>query len=424
MKKFLAIISSVLISTIVLAQPDNDDCADAVRLCPGVVYSGTTVDATANTTSDDNFCETPEATVWYMFTSNDAGGTVTIDFTNMVVDPTPTKGQQLKAIVYAVGSACDESTYSIYSACANGSTDFSVTTALACDPNTTYYVQVLATTLGAGVTEPGDITFDIEASGPGIDASYPTVSIAAANFDLCQGDNEPINITISDCGDTTRYDWYYDGSLILSTTEDTFSTEILPDTGDLQLIVFCDEVCNISDTSEILTFNVTPISANAGSDKFIEEGASVVIEGEGSGTPSWTPSDYLSNSGEFQPTASPPETTEYWLVVENGNCSATDNMTVHVGSVIVIYSGFTPNGDNINDKWVIGNASQFPNMEVYVYDRSGQKVFSATNYSTEDQWWDGTYKGKPLPTSAYFYVIDLNSGGSNDVYKGIVTIVR
>lgn len=423
MKKIFLVIT-ILFSAASFAQPDNDNCLNAIRLCPGVVYSGTTIDATGDASSDDNFCENPESTVWYLFTSNDVGGSVTIDFTNLVIDPDPTKGQQLKAIIYSVGAACDESTYSIYSACANGSADFSVTTALDCDPSTTYYVQVLGTSIGAGVTETADIDFDIEASGPGLDVSYPTVSISAANLDLCQGDNEPINITVSDCGDTSRYDWYYDGDLILSTTEDTFSTEILPDTGALQLIVFCDEVCNISDTSELLNFNVTPIAADAGSDKFIEEGASVVIEGTGSGSPVWSPTDFLSDPEDFQPTATPLETTEYFLVVSNGNCTATDNMTVHVGAVINVYSGFTPNGDNINDKWVIGNSSQFPNMEVYVYNRSGQKVFSATNYTTEDQWWDGTFRGKPLPTSAYFYVIDLKTGGSNDIYKGIVTIVR
>jgi gliding motility-associated-like protein len=62
-------------------------------------------------------------------------------------------------------------------------------------------------------------------------------------------------------------------------------------------------------------------------------------------------------------------------------------------------------------------------MSVDIYDRSGQKVFSAVNYTQEDQWWDGTFKNKPLPTSTYYYVINLNEG-ENAIYKGQVTIIR
>ncbi|MBN4072967.1 gliding motility-associated C-terminal domain-containing protein [Crocinitomix catalasitica] len=405
-------------------QPANDACVDAIQLCSGVTLSGTTTDATIDASSDHTFCEPIPSTVWYKFTTNASGGDVTIDFINVVLDPAPNKGQELRAIIYNPGTACDQVTYVLASGCAGAGVDFFVT-ALACTASTTYYVQVMGTMLGGGVTEPADATFDVLASGPGMDVTYPTVTITASNFDLCQGDDQPISITITDCSDTVRYDWYYDGSLILSTTEDTFSTSMLSDTGNLELIVFCDAVCDITDTSAILTFNVTPISADAGPDQFIELGQSATIDGTGTGTPNWIPPTNLSNTGVYQPLATPTITTEYFLTVTNNGCIAVDNMKVHVGGVIIIYHGFTPNGDGINDKWLIGNSSQFPNMEVYVYDRSGQKVFSATNYDSPDQWWDGTYRGRLLPVSAYFYVIDLNSSGTKgDIYKGIVTIVR
>ena len=409
-----------------LAQPANDNCSNAVELCPGVTLSGTTTDATADAASDHAFCYTPSSTVWFKFTTNDVGGNVDINFSNLVIDPTPTLGQDLQAIIYAVGTDCDQLTYSIFSACGNSSgADFTVSTALACDPNTTYFVQVNGSNVGTGVTDPASVNFDINASGPGIDKTYPTVSLSAGDVDLCQGDDEPLNLTITDCDDTVRIDWYYEGDLLLSTTEDTFSTALLPDTGELQVIVFCDEVCNISDTSNAILFNVTPIEANAGPDKFIKEGDQVTIEGSGSGDPEWTPSSYLSNTTSFQPISSPPEDQTYFLTVTNGACSATDEMTVYVGEVIQIYHAFTPNGDNVNDKWIIGNSSQFPNMEVNIYDRSGQRVFSATNYDSPDQWWDGTFKGKDLPVSAYYYVIDLkDTGTDDDIYKGVVTIIR
>jgi gliding motility-associated-like protein len=88
-----------------------------------------------------------------------------------------------------------------------------------------------------------------------------------------------------------------------------------------------------------------------------------------------------------------------------------------------VYSGFSPNGDDINDKWVIRNSAQYPDMEVIVYDRSGQKVFQTTGYSTQDKWWDGTNKGKELPVSTYFYVVDLKIG-DDGIFKGQVTIIK
>ena len=80
-------------------------------------------------------------------------------------------------------------------------------------------------------------------------------------------------------------------------------------------------------------------------------------------------------------------------------------------------------GDDINDKWVIKNSAQYPNMEVTIFDRSGQRVFHTTGYSTQDKWWDGTYKGKELPVSTYFYVVDLKIGDEG-IFKGQVNIIR
>ncbi|MBK9190567.1 MAG: gliding motility-associated C-terminal domain-containing protein [Crocinitomicaceae bacterium] len=91
-----------------------------------------------------------------------------------------------------------------------------------------------------------------------------------------------------------------------------------------------------------------------------------------------------------------------------------------------MYTTFTPNGDNINDKWVIRNSGGFPNMKIVVYDRSGQVVFKQTGYEIDEDWWDGTLKNdhaNPLPASTYFYVIDLVDG-DYDLFKGSVTIIR
>jgi len=86
---------------------------------------------------------------------------------------------------------------------------------------------------------------------------------------------------------------------------------------------------------------------------------------------------------------------------------------------LVIPNAFTPNGDGINDTWNIQNIDQFPNCTVHIYDRWGTSVYFAIGYGTP---WNGNYKGKPLPFSAYYYVIDLKN--DQPPLSGYVTILR
>jgi gliding motility-associated-like protein len=72
----------------------------------------------------------------------------------------------------------------------------------------------------------------------------------------------------------------------------------------------------------------------------------------------------------------------------------------------------TPNGDGINDNWVIYNIENHPNSTVRVFNRWGKEVFYSNNYKND---WDGHYKefNESVPSSAsYYYQIDLDSDGT------------
>lgn len=422
----LLLLSACCFSLSTFAQPTNNDCVSAERLCPNVILSGTTIAATTDASTDYNFCYTPSATIWYMFTTNSAGGNVTIDFTNLVFNPDVTMGQQLEALLISATTPCSIPSYIPSSACGNGAANFSITSAIALDPNTTYYVQVNGTNVGVGVTQSAQCDFDITISGPAIDKTPPIASISAVNTVLCFGDVEIVDATVANCADTSSFAWYFNNVLLTSGAASTYDAGTLPGSGYLKLIISCDLICTVTDTTDSIYFDVTPISANAGPDKFIGLGGQTNIDGSGSaGTYSWAPGTTLTDPTSLTPIATPTISTTYFLTVTNGACTATDSMNVFVGEIITIYSSFTPNGDNINDKWIIRNSDQFDNIEIWIYDRSGQEVFHTTNYSTQDKWWDGTLKetGKPLPASTYFYVIDLKEG-EDPIYKGSVTIIR
>ena len=419
----LFLYSLVLFSSNVFAQPTNDLCQNAVQLCPNETISGSTVDATVTSSSDNAFCFSTAATIWFYFITDADGGNVTIDLTGLSFDPDPTFGQQIDAVIFEVGTPCTVATYVPNSACGSGSTDFSITSSVVLTANTTYYVQVNGRLVGAGVTEPAACDFDIEISGDAIDKTPPIVTIFETATTICLGDNNPVNYVVTDCADTTNFEWLLNGASIYSGSANNFNTSYIFESGDLELIVSCDEDCPQVDTSNILTYTIKLIEAEAGPDKFITEGDQVTLEGSGSGDPIWSPSSSLLGADVFQPIATPEQTTTYYLTVTSDGCTLTDTMTVYIGELVTIYTAFTPNGDNINDTWVISNSVSYPNMEVSVYDRSGQEVFNTTNYSTPEKWWDGTFKGKELPSSAYYYVVKLNDPNDN-IYKGQVTIVR
>ncbi len=410
----------LLFCRIGFSQPVNDICENAIRICPNVTISGTTAGATSEG-SDFDFCYTPENTVWFVFTTNDIGGNATVSFSNLVFNPDPTLGQNLQALFFRNAGSCGVTPFIPMSTCGDSSAPFAINEAIVLDPNTTYYVQVSGSSLG--VTGPSECTFDITVSGTAVDVPDPNVSISAANTAICQFMDEPIDITIMDCSDTINYEWFYNGVSIFSAEENNFSTSLLDGNGDLELVITCGEFCPKTSNSNILPYTVTPIQAEAGEDQFIQIGEQANLSGSGIGSPTWTPGSSLTSTTSFGTIATPEGTTEYFLTVENNGCFATDSVTVFVGEVITIFSGFSPNNDNINDRWHIINSELFPNMEVTIYDRSGQQVFTAVNYSSEEQWWDGTSRGRDLPVSTYFYVVRLNDE-NNSEFRGQVNLIR
>ena len=410
------------------AQPENDNCVNAITLCPLLQIQGTTSGATLeNCTTlggcaDDfqNFGIIPKATIWYKFTTNSVGGTVNIEFTNLQFNTNTDYGQAIKSLLFDVPIPCQGVDFTPRSIASLEMVDF-ITTSVLLDANTTYYLVVNGETTGA--TSPAEATFDITISGNAIDSpTLPTATISVVNTQICEGSTEPISVSINDCTQSISNNWYYNNEFLLDSVN--FNTSVLTQDGYLKLIIECGSECIYRDTTDSIYFEITPINVDAGEDKLIELGESVVLEGSGTSNPVWSPETFLSSTQTYTPTCTPTETTTYFLTVTNDGCVLTDEMTVKIKTLITVPSGFTPNGDNINDIWEIVNISQYPNNFVIVYDRAGQRVFKTTGYNIINNHWDGTNDGKELPVSTYFYVIDLRNGGDDSIFKGSVTLLK
>lgn len=89
---------------------------------------------------------------------------------------------------------------------------------------------------------------------------------------------------------------------------------------------------------------------------------------------------------------------------------------------VKLYSGVTPNSDGVNDNWVIGNISEFPNNKVSIYNRWGIEVFSTKGYDNKSKYWPTQDMLGKLPSSTYFYIIDLGDGSK--LIKGWVELIK
>ena len=61
-----------------------------------------------------------------------------------------------------------------------------------------------------------------------------------------------------------------------------------------------------------------------------------------------------------------------------------------------------------------------PNNKVQIFNRWGSLVYLKDNYNNE---WDATVDGVPLPTGAYYYVLDYNNGETAQLC-GSITVIR
>ena len=116
-----------------------------------------------------------------------------------------------------------------------------------------------------------------------------------------------------------------------------------------------------------------------------------------------------------------------WTVT-NGVCvSASESVKIEVKDV-VIPTGFSPNGDGINDCFRIVGGENAITSEFIVLDRYNNAVFESKSFKGNANlndcsgWWDGRNKsGNELPSGVYYYQLILN--GEN-VYKGNVVLKR
>ena len=134
----------------------------------------------------------------------------------------------------------------------------------------------------------------------------------------------------------------------------------------------------------------------------------------------------ISAAGDFTYTPTPNycgiDSFLYQITDVNGyTASAYCIIDVSCTVEIVTPSGFSPNGDGVNDVWVISGLDMSLN-KVSIYDRWGNEIWAENNYNNTSVAWNGKNKnGEELTVGTYFYMIEVDG---KDPVRGWVEITK
>lgn len=199
------------------------------------------------------------------------------------------------------------------------------------------------------------------------------------------------------------------------------------ETSTFYLTVVNDSTGCISEDEVTLTVNSTFTNSTL-QNQTINAGESIIIgSSPGFGISyNWSPSAGLNATDVSQPIANPLVTTNYSVTEtdENG-CIRQSTLTVSVREEAVcdstIYTGFSPNGDGVDEYWNLPMLICHPLNEVAIVNRWGNQVWKKTNYDSQIVRWTGqNMSGEDLPDGIYYYKISYEG----NIKSGWVIVKR
>jgi gliding motility-associated-like protein len=256
----------------------------------------------------------------------------------------------------------------------------------------------------------------IGGSAPIAQDDYVNSNTATVSIDVALNDQIPGNVgyTVSVVDSTSNGTIVLNGSLVSYTPDFGFCGV------DSMLYSICNDM-GMCDTA-MLIIDVTPADADLdGISDFYE-----TLEGDADadGTPNYldedSDNDGLTDSEEAG-TSSLCD-ANFKDCDQDGTPDYLDFFTC--GVALEIPEGFSPNGDNTNDTWVIPGVEEFPENTMTVFNRWGAQVYSKAPY---DNSWDGTCSENAigsnlLPEGTYFFV--FKTGPNGETKNGYVYIKR
>ncbi|HHG84828.1 MAG TPA: gliding motility-associated C-terminal domain-containing protein [Bacteroidetes bacterium] len=174
-----------------------------------------------------------------------------------------------------------------------------------------------------------------------------------------------------------------------------------------------------------VAINVATGTADAGADQEIWLGNQTELAAvlPALGTGAWT---IVQGTGELAGATDPHSTisglqdglTILEWTLTNGVCNTAGQMRIKKHP-FEEKRGFSPNGDGLNDFFVIEGLERYPKSKMIIRSRWGETIWQAPNYAND---WNGVnHAGEPFPDDTYFFELQVSNGTH---YKGFVVLRR
>ncbi|HLP19798.1 MAG TPA: PKD domain-containing protein [Chitinophagales bacterium] len=250
-----------------------------------------------------------------------------------------------------------------------------------------------------------------------LNVQFPVTAVTLPLFDGCQG--QPVQLQASG---GFYYEWTPPTGLNNPFVNDPFA---MPDTTTAYVITVSND-CFSDSAVTLVIVHPLPV-VDAGPDTTIWRDTNAQLRGFTNETNHfWNPSTWLDDPYNLNTNAQPQQTMYYELfAIDQYGCLSIDSVLITVipYTVLDIPTAFSPDGNGVNDVFRIVRYLNIDNLiELAVYNRWGNKVFSTTNI---EQGWDGRYNEEPQPLGVYVWMVSADAkDGERIVKKGNVTLVR
>ncbi len=263
---------------------------------------------------------------------------------------------------------------------------------------------------------------------------------AGDDIDLCSPSGATVQLNAFDApAPATTYWSVVQGNAVITDPDDpgTSVTGVAVGVTELLWTVENGACGSSSDALIISVYDPSEPAAFAGEDRtFCHDttsthlAANAVVTAMATGT--WS---RIAGSGELvTPGAPNTEVTGLALgdnifvwTVDNGACGTThDTVVVHLKdcTILVVPDAFSPNGDGVNDTYVVRGLEYYGQNTFQVFNRWGSTVLDRKPYRND---WDGRSEnsmnwGEELPEGTYYFILD--PGKDKEVITGYIYLRR
>ncbi len=238
------------------------------------------------------------------------------------------------------------------------------------------------------------------------------IDLHVHNFDidtvLCQGEELSIDLSDQPFASTMRWNT---GELSSKKTISKSGAYFLEGMG---------ETCLSSDTMQITFFDA--LNNLLGPDRALCEGVALQL-----GDRMLTQFDFSWTDGSNLPFLEVDASGTYGFTIDHRCGTYKEEVTLElINCTVFIPTGFSPNGDQVNDFFKPGAVGQNTIVQTLeIFDRWGNRLYFTKNQEL-DNWsgWDGLAQGAMVPSGVYVYYMITETNGMAHSHSGTLTLLR